>query len=69
MSVLKTELVINDSFIYTVTMVVAIPNYSTTFDDKYNVSALDVILNVISNEPEITVLDSNESKLGLWVTE
>jgi len=56
---------ISDSHLYSVTLVVSIPNYSTTFGNEYNVTALDVILDMISNEPEMEVLDSKETKLGL----
>ena len=56
---------ISDSHLFSVTLVVALPNYSTTFGNEYNVTALDVILDMISNEPEIEVLDSKEMKLGL----
>jgi hypothetical protein len=60
---------ITDSHLYKVIMVVAIPNYSTTFGNEYTATALDVILNMVSNEPEITVLDVKETKLGLVETE
>ena len=56
---------ISDSHLYKVTLVVAIPNYSTTFANEYNVSALDIILDIIGNEPEMEVLDAKEMKLGL----
>jgi hypothetical protein len=58
-----------DSHLYKVTLVVAIPNYSPTFGDKYTVSALDVVLELLSHEAEITVLDSKEMKLRLVETE
>jgi hypothetical protein len=69
MSEIANAVEISDSHLYKVTMVVAIPNYSTTFGNEYTATALDVILNMISNEPEITVLDVQETKLGLVVTE
>lgn len=56
---------ISDSHLYKVTLVVALPNYSLTFGNEYNVTALDVILDIIGNEPEMEVLDSKEMKLGL----
>ena len=69
MSEIGNAVEISDSHLYKVTMVVAIPNYSTSFGNEYTATALDVILNMISNEPEITVLDVKETKLGLVVTE
>ena len=56
---------ISDSHLFSVTLVVAIPNYGTTFGNEYNVTALDVILDIIGNEPEMEVLDAKEIKLGL----
>ena len=56
---------LSDSHLYKVTLVVAIPNYSTTFGNEYSATALDMIFESISHEPEIAVLDSHESKLAL----
>jgi hypothetical protein len=56
---------LSDSHLYKVTLVVAIPNYSTTFGNEYSATALDMILESISHEPEIAVLDSRETKLVL----
>ena len=56
---------ISDSHLYKITMVVAIPNYSTTFGNEHHITAMDFIFGSISNEPEITVLDIQETKLGL----
>ena len=69
MSEIGNAVEISDSHLYKVIMVVAIPNHSTTFGNEYTATALDVILNMVSNEPEITVLDVKETKLGLVVTE
>jgi hypothetical protein len=60
---------ITDSYLYKVTLVVAIPNYSTTFGNEHQVTGLDMILDIVGNEPEIAVLDSKETKLRLVETE
>jgi hypothetical protein len=65
MSNISNPIEITDSHLYRVTLVVAIPNYSTTFGDEHHVSALDMILDIVGKEPEIAVLDSKETKLRL----
>lgn len=69
MSEIAKAIEITDSHLYSVTLVVAIPNYSTTFGNEYHVTALDMILDIVGNEPEIAVLDSKETKLRLVETE
>ena len=69
MSEIGNAVEISDSYLYKVTMVVAIPNYSTTFGNEHNVTALDMIVEMISNEPEIAILDVKETKLRLVETE
>jgi len=65
MSDIGNPIEITDSHLYRVTLVVAIPNYSTTFGNEHQVTALDMILDIVGNEPEIAVLDSKETKLRL----
>jgi hypothetical protein len=68
MSDIGKPIEITDSHLYSVTLVVAIPNYSTTVNE-HHVTALDMILDIVGNEPEIAVLDSKETKLRLVETE
>jgi hypothetical protein len=69
MSDIGNPIEITDSHLYKVTLVVAIPNYSTTFGNEHHVTALDMILDIVGNEPEIAVLDSKETKLRLVQSE
>jgi hypothetical protein len=68
MSLEKIECPINDSHLFQVTMVVAIPNYSIGCKNQHQITAIDYILQSFSDD-EITVLEIKESKLSLWVTE
>jgi hypothetical protein len=58
---------ISDAHLYRVSMIVSIPNYSVGFGNEQTMTALDLILDILSNECEITVIDVNETKLALVV--
>lgn len=63
------SLEISDSHLFKVTLVVAITKYSTTFGDEHDVTALDLIVEMISNDPEIAIIDMKETKLELVETQ
>ena len=67
MSEIGQAVVMNDAHLYKVEMIVSIPNYSVGFGNQHTITATDFILDILSNEVEITVLDVKETKLGLVV--
>jgi hypothetical protein len=69
MSETGKAVLINDAHLYKVELVVSIPNYSCArYGNQHTITATDFILDVLSNEVEITVLDVKETKLGLVVS-
>jgi hypothetical protein len=54
---------ISDSHLYKVTLVVAIPNYTSDMGAVQQATAVDLIMDFLSNDPEITVLDVSEKRL------
>ena len=55
----------NDSMLYKVTLVVAIPNYTFDMNAVQQSTAVDLVMEMLSHEPEITVLDVSEKRLEL----
>ena len=68
MSEIGNAVEISDSHLYRVTMVVAIPNYLTGLNNQHQATAIDFILEGLDDDA-VTVLDVQETKLGLVVTE
>jgi len=68
MSNISNPIEITDSHLYRVTMVVAIPNYSTGLNNQHQATAIDFILESLTDDA-VTVLDVKETKLGLVETE
>ena len=56
----------NDSVIYKVTLVVAVPNYTGDFNAVQQMTAMDFMIDALSNNPEVTILDTAETRLELW---
>lgn len=56
---------INDSHLYKVTFVVAIPNYTSDMGAEQHASALDLMMDLLVHDPEISVLDVSETRLEL----
>lgn len=56
---------INDSYLYKVTLVVAIPNYTPDMGAEQPCSAVDLIMDHVIHDPEITILDVSEKRLEL----
>jgi len=55
---------LEDSRLYRVELVVALPNYSVG-DNSTEPTAIDAILQMICGDPELLVLNANETKLQL----
>lgn len=55
----------NDSHLYEVTLVLAIPNYTAGMGAVQQVSGADLVMEFLSNDPEITVLNVAEKRLVL----
>jgi hypothetical protein len=68
MSEIGNAVEISDSHLYKVTMVVAIPNYLIGLNNQHQATAIDFILEGLTDDA-VTVLDVQETKLGLVVTE
>ncbi len=58
---------INDSILYKVTLVVAIPNYSSDMGSPQVATGSDLVMEMLGHEPEISVLDVSEQRLELSV--
>lgn len=56
---------IEDSHLYKVTFVVAIPNYTSDMGAKQQASALDLMMDLLMHEPDITILNISETRLEL----
>ena len=67
MSEIGNAVEISDSYLYKVTMVVAIPNYLTGLNNEHQATAIDFILEGLTDDA-VTVLDVKEIKLGLVET-
>lgn len=56
---------INDVILYKVTLVVAIPNYTSDMGAVTGATGADLVMEMLGHEPEITVLDVSEKRLEL----
>lgn len=56
---------INDTHLYKVTLVIGIPNYTGDMGAEQSATGADLLLDLLSHDPEITVIDVSEKRLEL----
>lgn len=56
---------IHDSHLYKVTFVVAIPNFTSDMGSQQQATAMELLMDLLVHDPDITVLDVTESRLEL----